>query len=249
VALQGPPGTGKTHTVANIISHYRARGKRVLLPSQKAPALKVLRDKLPAAVRPLAVSLLDSDRDGLKQFQESVDIIADRLHRTRPTEAAQQIAVLDARIEAIHRQLATTDRQEEDIGRQAMTGATINGAAIEPADAARRVIGAGELADWLPDAIDVIAFGGQHNDGHFVAEAAQAPAYRETVLAGHHQVEHHEVVALARKPAVHVIGIGSRAHAEALIGQITIKQFAQSGVVINDDDACFGFTHGAMLSV
>ena len=157
VVVQGPPGTGKTHTIANIISHYLALGKRVLVTSQKAPALKVLRDKLPAAVRPLAVSLLDSDRDGLKQFQESVDIIADRLHRTRPTETAQQIAVLDARIEAIHRQLATIDRQVEDIGRQAMTGATIDGATIEPADAARRVIAAGELADWLPDAIDIIA--------------------------------------------------------------------------------------------
>ncbi|NYD91155.1 AAA domain-containing protein [Sphingomonas melonis] len=157
VVVQGPPGTGKTHTIANIISHYLALGKRVLVTSQKAPALKVLRDKLPAAVRPLAVSLLDSDRDGLKQFQESVDIIADRLHRTRPTETAQQIAVLDARIEAIHRQLAAIDRQVEDIGRQAMTGAMIDGAAIEPADAARRVMTAGALADWLPDAIDVIA--------------------------------------------------------------------------------------------
>ncbi|UYY59296.1 AAA domain-containing protein [Sphingomonas sp. S2-65] len=157
VVVQGPPGTGKTHTIANIISHYLAQGKRVLVTSQKAPPLKVLREKLPAAVRPLAVSLVESDRDGLRQFQESVDIIADRLHRTRPAELGRQIAALDARIEALHRGLATIDRQVEDIGRGSMTAATIDGASVEPADAARRVVGAGMLAEWLSDAIDVIA--------------------------------------------------------------------------------------------
>ncbi|MFC4256236.1 AAA family ATPase [Altererythrobacter xixiisoli] len=157
VVVQGPPGTGKTHTIANIISHYLAQGKRVLVTSQKAPPLKVLRDKLPAAVRPLAVSLVDSDRDGLRQFQESVDIIADRLQRTRPAELARQIEALDARIEALHRGLARIDRQVEDIGRGAMTAVTLEGARIEPADAARRLVAAGDLARWLPDAIDVIA--------------------------------------------------------------------------------------------
>jgi len=157
VVVQGPPGTGKTHTIANIISHYLALGKRVLVTSQKAPALKVLRDKLPAAVRPLAVSLLESDHDGLKQFQESVDIIADRLHRTRPAEAGRQIAVLDARIETLHRGLASIDRQVDEIGRSAMSPVTIDGLPVDPAEAARRVVAARELADWLPDDLDAIA--------------------------------------------------------------------------------------------
>ncbi|MEG3159460.1 AAA domain-containing protein [Sphingomonas sp. LB2R24] len=156
VVVQGPPGTGKTHTIANIISHYLALGKRVLVTSQKAPALKVLRNKLPAAVRPLAVSLLESDRDGLKQFQESVDIIADRLHRTRPVEAGRQIAMLDARIETLHRGLASVDRQVDEIGRSAMSPVTIDGLPVDPAEAARRVVAARELADWLPDDLDAI---------------------------------------------------------------------------------------------
>ncbi|RYY16483.1 MAG: hypothetical protein EON55_04275, partial [Alphaproteobacteria bacterium] len=157
VVVQGPPGTGKTHTIANIISHYLALGKRVLVTSQKAPPLKVLREKLPEAVRPLAVSLLESDRDGLKQFQESVDIIADRVQRTRPADAARQIAALDARVEALHRGLAVIDRQIDDIGRGAMASAVVDGAPIEPADAARRLVRAGAAADWITDPIDVIA--------------------------------------------------------------------------------------------
>jgi len=44
--IQGPPGTGKSTTIANILSHLAANGKRVLFVSQKAQALKVVKDKL-----------------------------------------------------------------------------------------------------------------------------------------------------------------------------------------------------------
>ncbi|MEI6387569.1 MAG: hypothetical protein WCQ50_13105 [Spirochaetota bacterium] len=33
VIVQGPPGTGKTHTIANVICHFLAEGKRVLVTS------------------------------------------------------------------------------------------------------------------------------------------------------------------------------------------------------------------------
>lgn len=44
--LQGPPGTGKSTTIANILCHLAANGNRVLFVSQKAQALKVVKDKL-----------------------------------------------------------------------------------------------------------------------------------------------------------------------------------------------------------
>ncbi len=44
--IQGPPGTGKSETISNIICHLAAIGKRVLFVSQKAQALKVVKDKL-----------------------------------------------------------------------------------------------------------------------------------------------------------------------------------------------------------
>ncbi|MGH3276513.1 MAG: AAA domain-containing protein, partial [Streptosporangiaceae bacterium] len=40
VTVQGPPGTGKSHTIANIISHYVAYGKRVLVVAEKEQALR-----------------------------------------------------------------------------------------------------------------------------------------------------------------------------------------------------------------
>lgn len=154
VVVQGPPGTGKTHTIANIISHYLALGKRVLVTSQKAPALRVLRDKLPEAVRPLAVSLLDSDRDGLKQFQESVDIIAEKLQQLRRHELERQIDDLNHQIDNLHRSLARIDNEVDAIGRMAVSPIKLGDETIEPIQAARTVVAEPDLSDWLPDQID-----------------------------------------------------------------------------------------------
>ncbi|MBI3984424.1 MAG: hypothetical protein HY344_00565 [Candidatus Levybacteria bacterium] len=44
--IQGPPGTGKSETIANILCHLAANGKKVLFISQKSQALKVVKDKL-----------------------------------------------------------------------------------------------------------------------------------------------------------------------------------------------------------
>jgi hypothetical protein len=41
LVVQGPPGTGKTHTIANIISHMLATGRRVLVVSHGETALRV----------------------------------------------------------------------------------------------------------------------------------------------------------------------------------------------------------------
>lgn len=170
VVVQGPPGTGKTHTIANIISHYLALGKRVLVTSQKAPALRVLRDKLPEAVRPLAVSLLDSDRDGLKQFRESVDIIAEKLQRLRRHELQRQIADLDHQIENLHRSLARIDNEVDAIGRMAVSPVVLGDETIEPLRAARLVVAEPELAGWLPDDIDATPdFDPRFSDNDIVA--------------------------------------------------------------------------------
>lgn len=61
VIVQGPPGTGKTHTIGNLIGHLLAQGKSILVTAQTAKALRVVRDKVPEMLRPLAVSVLGSE--------------------------------------------------------------------------------------------------------------------------------------------------------------------------------------------
>lgn len=46
IVVQGPPGTGKSQLISNVISDFIARGKKVLLVSQKRAALDVVYDRL-----------------------------------------------------------------------------------------------------------------------------------------------------------------------------------------------------------
>ena len=155
VVVQGPPGTGKTHTIANIVCHYLATGRRVLVTSQKSDALKVLRDKLPEEVRPLAVALLDSDRDGLREFQTSVGIIEGRIASADGARDRAKIVRLEKELDSLHRTLALLDRKADDLGRAARSSVTIDGKEIGPAAAARELAAAGDLAGWIEDKLDI----------------------------------------------------------------------------------------------
>ena len=46
LVIQGPPGTGKSQLISNLIADYIARGKRVLLVSQKRAALDVVHSRM-----------------------------------------------------------------------------------------------------------------------------------------------------------------------------------------------------------
>ncbi|TFV94133.1 DUF2075 domain-containing protein [Algoriphagus kandeliae] len=46
LVVQGPPGTGKSQLIANLVSDYIARGKKVLVVSQKRAALDVVYERL-----------------------------------------------------------------------------------------------------------------------------------------------------------------------------------------------------------
>ena len=59
VLVQGPPGTGKTHTIANLMGHFLAQGKSVLVTSHTQKALNVLKEKIVPGLQNLCVSVLD----------------------------------------------------------------------------------------------------------------------------------------------------------------------------------------------
>lgn len=72
VEVQGPPGTGKTHTIANLIGHFFAQGKTVLVTSEKIKALSVLRDKLDEEIRPLCVPVFDGNQSEMNDIISSI---------------------------------------------------------------------------------------------------------------------------------------------------------------------------------
>lgn len=94
VVVEGPPGTGKTHTIANLMSALMAQGQRILVTSEKAQALLVLKDKLPVELQDLCVSVTDMARGGSAELDESVSTIASRKASFDPAQSARRIKSL-----------------------------------------------------------------------------------------------------------------------------------------------------------
>ncbi len=98
VVVQGPPGTGKTHTIANLVTHLLAQGQRILITSHTARALKVLKDKLPDEIRPLAVSRTGDGVEAQRELEGSVQEILGRQAGQDPARARREITDLERRL-------------------------------------------------------------------------------------------------------------------------------------------------------
>ncbi|MDH7462607.1 AAA domain-containing protein [Chitinophagaceae bacterium 26-R-25] len=81
VLVQGPPGTGKSHTIANLICHLLANGKKVLVTAYTKRALEVLKNQLPKDFQNLTVNLLSGDSASIQDLEASVNGINDELSR------------------------------------------------------------------------------------------------------------------------------------------------------------------------
>lgn len=109
VLVQGPPGTGKSHTIVNLVCHLLATGRRILITSHTARALKVLKgyttDHAPE-VAPLCVSLLGDDSHAVHELEDSVQGILNRLHSWDSDGNRSQIRNLQKDLEGTRRELA-----------------------------------------------------------------------------------------------------------------------------------------------
>lgn len=108
VLVQGPPGTGKSHTIANLICHLLASGQRILVTSHTSRALKVLRNKFPADLSPLCVSLLGEDQSGLKALEDSVQGITDRYNHWNSFDNEEAIARYKKQLQSTREEIAKT---------------------------------------------------------------------------------------------------------------------------------------------
>jgi very-short-patch-repair endonuclease len=153
VLVQGPPGTGKSHTIANLIGHFLAQDKSILVTSHASKALRVVRDQLAKPLQPLCVSVLRSDDESNKQLEESITGIINYLASTREKKLTKEIEQLTEKrialkakrdelwgdlVNAVKGEYADFDVQDE---------------CISPSDAARRVAEAAGQHDWIPGSL------------------------------------------------------------------------------------------------
>src|SRR5258706_9477221 len=140
VLVQGPPGTGKTHTIGNLIGHLLAQGKSVLVTSHTTKALRMVRNHIVPELRPLCVSVLESDLDSRKQLESAVGSIAERLSRADAGSLETEARNLEAGRRDVLKKLGEIRSQLADARSDEYRDIAIAGKSWAPADAARQVV-------------------------------------------------------------------------------------------------------------
>ena len=157
VLVQGPPGTGKTHTIGNLIGHLLARGKSVLVTSHTTKALRMVRHHIVPELRPLCVSVLESDLDSRKQLESAVGSIAERLSRADAGSLETEAKNLEAERHDVLRELNEIRSQFADARADEYRDVKISGKSWPPSDAARKVAQEKETLGWIPGPVAAVA--------------------------------------------------------------------------------------------
>lgn len=147
VLVQGPPGTGKTHTIANLMGHFLAQGKTVLVTSHTPKALHVLKDKVAPGLQSLCVSVLE---DSNIDMERSIDGITNIISQTTPYELKQDMERLSQERQHIITSLADVRRKIFRILNQERECIVYNGESLSPSAAASFVCNNAETLSYIP---------------------------------------------------------------------------------------------------
>ena len=155
VIVQGPPGTGKSHTIANLVGHLVAHGKRVLVTSHTTKALRVLRDHVVATLRPLCVAVLENDLEGRKQMEQAVRGILSRLTSSSDEMLSREVAQLAESRAALNSEIRTITASLREAREAELLPIVVAGEQIDPAEGARWVRDNASANDWIPEPVQL----------------------------------------------------------------------------------------------
>ncbi|CAK6471632.1 hypothetical protein BFRIG_01358 [Peribacillus frigoritolerans] len=155
LTVQGPPGTGKTHTIANIVSHLLAHGKKILITSQKENPLKVLKAKIPEEIRDLCVPVLGGGRDSLREIEKSIRTISDKLGNTSIEKLEAEIARNKDQLDSSRRNEAKFKHQLLEYSKSEKTEVEYKGNSITKADTAQMLTEESLDYHWILDKVEL----------------------------------------------------------------------------------------------
>ena len=147
VLVQGPPGTGKTHTIANLLGHFLAQGKKVLVTSRTKKALAVLKEKVVPGIQNLCVSVLDDSREDMER---SIDGITDYMSRHSSAELEKGIERDGAERNDVIKTLADTRKRIFRLIHQECGAIDIGGELLSPTQAATFVADHADTLSFIP---------------------------------------------------------------------------------------------------
>ncbi len=152
VLVQGPPGTGKTHTIANIVCHYMATGRRVLVTARTPEALTALQEKIPEGIRDLTIAVIHNDREGARQLEHAVRILADTVKGINPRQVSDEVREKQLRLAEVRDEIDDIDRKLQAVAEQNLKKVHFRGAEVGAMDLAKLVAEERDLHAWFPDA-------------------------------------------------------------------------------------------------
>ena len=147
VLVQGPPGTGKTHTIANLMGHFLAQGKSVLVTSHTQKALSVLKEKVAPGLQSLCVSVLD---DSNVDMEKSIDGITSYMAQTTSFEVKKEMESLGQERKEIINELAAVRKKLFATINQECNCIVYNGESVSPSAAAAYVQKNSEHLSYIP---------------------------------------------------------------------------------------------------
>jgi len=156
VLVQGPPGTGKSHTIANLICHFLAEGKKVLVTSQTARALKVLKEKLPRQIQPLCVSVLGSRQEDFDNLTGAVSEITSNYYSWDKDKNSEKIKKLEGELYTLRKilqelKVSLREVREKETYKHTLFGGKHIGTAQEIAQELKITE---NRYGWIPDEIN-----------------------------------------------------------------------------------------------
>ncbi|MHA3053526.1 AAA domain-containing protein [Acinetobacter sp. ANC 4640] len=157
VVVQGPPGTGKTHSIANIICHYLANGKKVLVTAQQSHVLKTVHEKIPDELKPLVVSRIGSSKESKNQLESSIDFIVQKITQMNVAEVRRAIEVLKQQIDSNHHEMALIDREIYNFAEKHYQNIEVDGNKKLPMDIVQNVLENRASYSWFKDQLTLDA--------------------------------------------------------------------------------------------
>lgn len=151
VLVQGPPGTGKSHTIANLVCHLLATGKKILITAETDRALRVLKEKIPKEIQALCVSMLGQGGDAFAELNAAVEGITSKQNTFNPSEHQDYMKEIEADLDSSRRRLSEIDAEIRTLREDETCPHSIaNGAYLGTASAiAEKVSNEKEAFGWL----------------------------------------------------------------------------------------------------
>lgn len=153
VVVQGPPGTGKSHTIANLICHLLAHGRRVLVTSHTERALKVLADKIPKEIKHLCVNVTGGDTKSLKEIEASIGKLQENLSYMDVNQLKKEIDSDKEELNEVRDKLANLRYKLKNAAIRENNKIIFEGKEFLPLDISKWVK-QNEHFNWIPDSIN-----------------------------------------------------------------------------------------------